>query len=72
MIAVAVPDAPEGVFVAQQQQDVGPVVYLRVSGTDGAETVTRGYRLHRFQTGAAAQGNYPIKFNGSLFQTDER
>jgi len=33
-------------------------------------TVARGYALQRYITACAGRGNYPIKFNGSLFTVD--
>lgn len=49
--------------------------YLFVTATDPeenkkAETVTQGYILQRFVNACGGRGNYPIKFNGSLFTTD--
>jgi len=37
---------------------------------DGGEDVTRAYVLQRWMTAAAGRGNYPIKFNGSIFTVD--
>lgn len=44
--------------------------YIRLSGTEDAETVSRGYALQRHMLLAAGRGRYPIKFNGSLFTAD--
>ncbi len=35
-----------------------------------AELVTQGYILQRFINGCAGRGNFPIKFNGSIFTVD--
>jgi len=35
-----------------------------------AETVTQGYILQRFINACGGRGNYPIKFNGSIFTVD--
>jgi len=44
--------------------------YINISGDDAAFTVTRGYVLQRFINACAGRGNYPIKYNGSLFSVD--
>ncbi len=41
--------------------------WIRVSGDAAAEAVTRGYALQRYVFACAGRGNFPIKFNGSLF-----
>jgi alpha-L-fucosidase 2 len=41
--------------------------WIRVSGDAAAEAVTRGYTLQRYLLACAGRGNFPIKFNGSLF-----
>jgi alpha-L-fucosidase 2 len=41
--------------------------WIFLSGGAEATEVTRGYILQRFVTACAGRGNYPIKFNGSLF-----
>lgn len=41
--------------------------YIEVSGTPEAEIVSRGYALQRFVNACAGRGQFPIKFNGSLF-----
>jgi alpha-L-fucosidase 2 len=46
--------------------------WIRVSGADDAETVTRGYLLQRFVSACGGRGRYPIKFNGSIFTVDAR
>ncbi|MBC8010554.1 MAG: hypothetical protein H7067_10710 [Burkholderiales bacterium] len=44
--------------------------YIRVTGDRDAERVSDGYAWQRFITACAGRGAYPIKFNGSLFVTD--
>ena len=44
--------------------------WIFLSGDSEAAEVTRGYILQRFVTACAGRGNYPIKFNGSLFVVD--
>jgi alpha-L-fucosidase 2 len=54
--------------------------WIRLSPTEGAskkvaaetETISRGYALQRFISACAGRGNFPIKFNGSLFTVDAR
>ncbi|MCS7048903.1 MAG: DUF5703 domain-containing protein [Verrucomicrobiae bacterium] len=46
--------------------------WIRVTGDEDAEIVTRGYALQRYLNGCAGRGAYPIKFNGSLFTVDAR
>jgi alpha-L-fucosidase 2 len=46
--------------------------YIRVSGPPEASTVTQGYALQRFINAAAGRGAFPIKFNGSIFNVDEK
>ena len=41
--------------------------WIRVSGDDGAETVTRGYTLFRYMLACGGRKGSPIKFNGSIF-----
>lgn len=41
--------------------------WIYLSGSDDAEIVTRGYILQRWITACAGRGQYPIKFNGSIF-----
>jgi alpha-L-fucosidase 2 len=41
--------------------------WIFLKGGAEATEVTRGYILQRFVTACAGRGNYPIKFNGSLF-----
>jgi alpha-L-fucosidase 2 len=44
--------------------------WLFVRGDDDARRVTEGYVLQRYVTACAGRGAYPIKFNGSIFNTD--
>jgi len=46
--------------------------FIRVSGDRDADAVTQAYELQRFVNAAAGRGAYPIKFNGSIFNIDER
>ena len=46
--------------------------WIRVTGAEDAEVVTRGYILQRFITACAGRGAYPVKFNGSIFTVDAR
>ena len=43
--------------------------WIMVEG-EGGEAVTRAYVLQRWMTAAGGRGNYPIKFNGSIFTVD--
>ncbi len=43
---------------------------LLVSGSEEASTVARGYLLQRYMNACAGRGDYPIKFNGSIFTFD--
>jgi hypothetical protein len=44
--------------------------WINVTGDEDARQVTRGYALQRFITACAGRGRFPIKFNGSIFVTD--
>ncbi|MGW8257125.1 MAG: DUF5703 domain-containing protein, partial [Thermoguttaceae bacterium] len=44
--------------------------WIRASGTPAAEAATRAYVLQRFVTAGAGRGQFPIKFNGSIFTVD--
>ncbi|MBO9608423.1 MAG: hypothetical protein J7639_20885 [Paenibacillaceae bacterium] len=44
--------------------------WIRLSGCQQAETVSRAYALQRYMFACAGRGQYPIKFNGSLFTFD--
>jgi len=41
--------------------------HIHATGTPEAELVSRAYALQRWIQACAGRGNYPIKFNGSLF-----
>jgi alpha-L-fucosidase 2 len=43
---------------------------IHVSGTPDAEATGLAYQLQRWVQACAGRGNYPIKFNGSLFTVD--
>ncbi len=45
------------IFITPSQQDTSEDAFI----------VSRGYTLQRFITACAGRGNYPIKFNGSIF-----
>jgi len=44
--------------------------WVFVSGDEDAELVTRSYILQRFISVCGGRGEYPIKFNGSIFNVD--
>ncbi|RQW02896.1 hypothetical protein EH223_11410 [candidate division KSB1 bacterium] len=44
--------------------------WIYASGTPDARTVTQAYVLQRFISACAGRGNFPQKFNGSLFNVD--
>jgi alpha-L-fucosidase 2 len=46
--------------------------WVRVSGGDGNETgkLSVGWHLHRYLIACTARGNFPVKFNGSIFNVD--
>jgi alpha-L-fucosidase 2 len=49
--------------------------YLFISAVDEktnaeVETITRGYTLQRFMNACGGRGQFPIKFNGSIFTVD--
>lgn len=44
--------------------------WIFLSGDPEAAQVTRGYVLQRFVSACAGRGDYPIKFNGSIFTMD--
>lgn len=44
--------------------------YIFASGDAEAEIVTRGYTLQRFINACGGRGEFPIKFNGSIFTVD--
>jgi len=43
---------------------------LELNGSEAARKVSRGYALQRFMNACAGRGEFPIKFNGSLFTAD--
>ena len=46
--------------------------WMRISGGDVKETadIAAGWFLNRYQNACAGRGNYPLKFNGSIFNVD--
>lgn len=44
--------------------------HIDIEGDDEARTVATGYALQRFINACAGRGEFPIKFNGSLFTAD--
>ncbi len=52
----------------------GNLVASNLSNNDNQQTnislVTRAYQLQRWMSACAGRGNYPIKFNGSIFTVD--
>jgi hypothetical protein len=44
--------------------------YIDIWGDEGGEAVARAYALQRFVTACAGRGEFPIKFNGSIFTVD--
>jgi hypothetical protein len=44
--------------------------YICLSGGGEKETITRGYILQRYMNACGGRGDYPIKFNGSVFTMD--
>ncbi|MBL7134599.1 MAG: hypothetical protein ISS78_10920 [Phycisphaerae bacterium] len=44
--------------------------WIFIGSAADAETVTRGYTLQRWINACAGRGNYPIKFNGTIFTVD--
>lgn len=41
--------------------------WIKLSGTNGADSIYKGYVVNRYMTACAGRGPYPMKFNGSLF-----
>lgn len=41
--------------------------WINITGSDDARKVAQGYAMQRFMTACAGRGQYPVKFNGSLF-----
>ncbi len=46
--------------------------WVFATGNADAEAVTQGYVLQRWISACAGRGNFPIKFNGSIFTVDEK
>jgi hypothetical protein len=44
--------------------------WIELTGSPDAERVSRAYALQRYMNACAGRGEYPIKFNGSLFNVD--
>jgi hypothetical protein len=44
--------------------------WIRVTGSEEAETVSLGYTLQRFMNACGGRGDFPIKFNGGIFTVD--
>lgn len=45
--------------------------WIRITDGPDAETVSRAYVAQRWMNAGAGRGNYPIKFNGSIFNVPE-
>ena len=50
----------------------GKIVAEEGLGTAAPSRVTQAYVLQRWMTACAGRGNYPIKFNGSIFTVDPK
>ncbi|HBE67372.1 MAG TPA: hypothetical protein DDW52_04410 [Planctomycetaceae bacterium] len=44
--------------------------WIDADGCEAARKVSRGYALQRYMNACSGRGNYPIKFNGSIFTVD--
>lgn len=44
--------------------------WIDADGSEAARKVSRGYTLQRFVNACAGRGDFPIKFNGSIFTVD--
>jgi len=44
--------------------------WIQVKTGDSPSLVSRGYALQRYTNGCAGRGNFPVKFNGSIFTVD--
>ena len=44
--------------------------WIRITGFADAEMLSRNYTLQRWVNACAGRGNFPIKFNGSIFNVD--
>ena len=40
--------------------------WVKISGDEQAENVSKGYAMNRYMTAICGRGRYPIKFNGSI------
>ncbi len=47
-------------------------IYVETPGSDAGQRITRSYLLQSWITASAGRGNYPIKFNGTIFTVDPR
>ena len=45
--------------------------WIFVSGDAKAQAVTEGYMLQRFKNACSSRGEFPIKFNGSIFNVED-
>jgi hypothetical protein len=45
--------------------------WIFVSGGEKAREVTEGYVLQRFKNACSSRGEFPMKFNGSIFNVDD-
>lgn len=44
--------------------------WIHIDGSEAARKISRGYALQRYMSACAGRGEFPIKFNGSLFTAD--
>ncbi len=44
--------------------------YIHLTGDSVAKKVGEGYQLNRYLTACSGRGNYPMKFNGTIFNMD--
>ncbi len=51
-------------------QDFWAQSYIEADGVEAARKISQGYSLQRFMNACAGRGEFPIKFNGSLFTVD--
>lgn len=58
------------VRVATARREAGARKSGSVQATDAAFVVSQGYALQRFINACGGRGQYPIKFNGSIFTVD--
>ena len=45
--------------------------WIFITGGNKAKDVTEGYLLQRFKNACSSRGQFPIKFNGSIFNVDD-